>query len=101
MAQLRGYMKVLRNTDADYAIYEKIIRENMAASGLTPSYATIKKGQAFIWAANLVHGGSPQNDRSRTRMSQVSHYFFEGCRYYTPLLRRGFRTHWRSPDWIV
>ncbi|HUQ29266.1 MAG TPA: phytanoyl-CoA dioxygenase family protein [Usitatibacter sp.] len=101
MARLRGYMNVARSMDADYAIYEQIIRENMAASGIAPRYATIKKGQAFIWAANLIHGGSPQLDRSRTRMSQVSHYFFEGCRYYTPLLRRAFRTHWRDPDWIV
>ena len=101
MAKLRGRMKFARNTDADYAIYEKVIRQKMDASGITPRYATIRKGQAFIWAANLVHGGSHQNDRARTRMSQVTHYFFEGCRYYTPLLRRGFITKWRKPEWIV
>lgn len=44
-----------------------------------------KKGQALIWAANLLHGGTPQTDRSLTRHSQVTHYFFEGCTYYTPL----------------
>ena len=100
-SQVRGYVNVFRDTVADYAKYEQLIRDRIAASGISPHYATIKKGQAFIWAANLVHGGSPQADRARSRASQVTHYFFEGCRYYTPLLRRGFKTRWRSPDWIA
>ena len=90
-----------RNTDADYAKYERLIRHRIDAAGIEPKYATIRKGQAFIWAANLVHGGSHQVDRSRTRASQVTHYFFEGCRYYTPLMQRGWRTHWRLPSWIT
>jgi len=101
LAQLRGFMSRDRNTDADYAKYEQIIRDRIAASGVAPAYATIRKGQGFIWAANLLHGGSPQIDRSRTRASQVTHFFFEGCRYYTPLLQRGFKTAWRKPDWVV
>jgi hypothetical protein len=43
-----------------------------------------KKGQALIWAANLLHGGSFQKDKSLTRWSQVTHYYFENCIYYTP-----------------
>lgn len=43
-----------------------------------------RKGQALIWCANLLHGGSPQTDPARTRWSQVTHYFFEDCVYYTP-----------------
>jgi Phytanoyl-CoA dioxygenase (PhyH) len=43
-----------------------------------------RKGQALIWCANLLHGGSPQTDPTRTRWSQVTHYFFEDCVYYTP-----------------
>lgn len=43
-----------------------------------------RKGQALIWAANLLHGGSPQNDCTKTRWSQVTHYYFEDCIYYTP-----------------
>lgn len=43
-----------------------------------------KKGQALIWCANLLHGGSPQTDPTRTRWSQVTHYFFDDCVYYTP-----------------
>lgn len=43
-----------------------------------------KKGQALIWAANLLHGGSPQADPKLTRWSQVTHYYFDDCIYYTP-----------------
>lgn len=43
-----------------------------------------KKGQALIWCANLLHGGSRQNDVTLTRWSQVTHYYFDDCIYYTP-----------------
>ena len=43
-----------------------------------------RKGQALVWAANLLHGGSPRNDLTRTRWSQVTHYYFDDCIYYTP-----------------
>lgn len=43
-----------------------------------------RKGQALIWCANLLHGGSRQNDRRLTRWSQVTHYYFNDCIYYTP-----------------
>ena len=102
LARMRAALHtVARDTDAEYPKYERLIRHRIAASGIAPKYATIRKGQAFIWAANLVHGGSPQLDRSRTRASQVTHYFFEGCRYYTPLLQRGWKTHWRHPTWVI
>ena len=48
-------------------------------------------------SANLLHGGSRQLATQRTRHSQVTHYFFEGCRYYTPLLSRGRDVAWRHP----
>ncbi|GLJ00339.1 hypothetical protein Sbs19_41560 [Sphingobium sp. BS19] len=43
-----------------------------------------RKGEALIWCANLLHGGSHQNDPRLTRWSQVTHYFFDDCIYYTP-----------------
>ena len=68
--------------------------------GLEPEYATIKKGQAMLWSSNLLHGGSPQRDPDRTRHSQVTHYFFEGCRVYTPLHSEGGHNYWEYPEWI-
>lgn len=43
-----------------------------------------RKGQALIWCANLLHGGSRQTDPRLTRWSQVTHYYFDDCIYYTP-----------------
>ena len=54
------------------------------ASGVEQDVFLARKGQALIWAANLLHGGSLQTDPTKTRWSQVSHYYFEDCIYYTP-----------------
>ena len=64
--------------------YEAIWRSMVEASGIQPQTFCPKKGQALIWAANLLHGGSRQNDLTRTRWSQVTHYYFADCAYYTP-----------------
>ncbi len=55
------------------------------ASGVAPAYFCPKKGEALIWSANLLHGGAVQKDPKRTRWSQVTHYYFENCAYYTPM----------------
>lgn len=68
--------------------------------GFEPEYGTIDKGQALIWAPNLLHGGAPQLDKSRTRHSQVTHYYFEGCRHYGPLDTESDYIHWTYPEWI-
>jgi hypothetical protein len=56
----------------------------LRASGIEQETLLARKGQALIWTANLLHGGSLQHDRSRTRWSQVTHYYFKDCVYYTP-----------------
>jgi hypothetical protein len=53
--------------------------------GLQKQSLLVKKGQAVIWAANLLHGGDPIKRAGSTRHSQVTHYYFENCTYYTPL----------------
>lgn len=54
------------------------------ATGTHPEFFQAKKGQALIWCANLLHGGGVQHDPRLTRWSQVTHYYFEDCIYYTP-----------------
>lgn len=71
--------------DEAYAVYERFVRELLAASGLPKETVSLKQGQALIWSANLLHGGEPIEDPASTRRSQVVHCYFEGCRYYTPL----------------
>lgn len=72
------------------AIYEAMWRDLVEAHGVQPEYFHAKKGQALIWAANLMHGGTTQLDPSRTRWSQVTHYFFDDCAYYTPMMSDPF-----------
>ena len=64
--------------------YEDVWDAMVEASGAQPEPFRPKKGQALIWAANQLHGGSRQNDPTRTRWSQVTHYYFDDCAYYTP-----------------
>ena len=86
--------------DADEAQYSEYVADLIKREGLEPHYATIRKGEVFIWAANLLHGGSPRKDPSHTRRSQVTHYFFAGCKYWTPLLSKDGEVHSLHPDWI-
>jgi ectoine hydroxylase-related dioxygenase (phytanoyl-CoA dioxygenase family) len=85
----------------NYPNYEDYVADLIEREGLEPRYGTIKKGQAIVWAANLLHGGAKQDDRGRTRLSQVTHYFFEDCRYYTPMASEGENVRWRDPVWVA
>ena len=66
--------------------YSKFIKEIIQTLGLKKATLNIKRGQAIIWSANLLHGGNEIITKGSTRYSQVSHYFFENCMYYTPRL---------------
>lgn len=84
-----------------YPFYQQYVEQLIEREKLEPRFATVKKGQALIWSSNILHGGWFQKDKTRSRHSQVTHYFFEGCKYYTPLLSRGKQIVWRNPEWIV
>jgi hypothetical protein len=66
-------------------LYEGLWHALIDVHDAKPEIFLAKKGQALIWTANLLHGGAPQTDRSKTRWSQVTHYYFKNCAYYTPL----------------
>lgn len=70
----------------DQAVYGKELVKKAEEVGLKAKYASeIKRGQTFLWAAALLHGGSKRKDESLSRMSQVTHYFFEGAvQYWQP-----------------
>ncbi len=84
----------------NYHKYEECIQEMVEKEDLKPEYGIIKKGEALIWHANLLHGGAPQKDLGRTRHSQVTHYFFANCQYYTPMHSTGDQLYFREPFWI-
>lgn len=63
-------------------MWEALVKQ----ADVKPFHFLPKKGQALIWAANLLHGGSSQHSPALTRWSQVTHYYFDDCAYYTPML---------------
>lgn len=67
-------------------VYGRLWQALPGAAGLSRKTLEVPQGRAIIWAANLLHGGIPQRDRQRSRHSQVTHYYFEDCLYYTPIL---------------
>ena len=68
----------------EYSGYLKAIENVISEEGFAEQRATIKKGQAVIWAANTLHGGAPQNDLNLTRHSQVTHYYLGKPKAWRP-----------------
>jgi len=66
-------------------IYHDVWQALVEKSGIKQQLFFPRKGDALIWAANLLHGRSNQSDLNATRWSQVTHYFFENCCYITPM----------------
>lgn len=73
------------------------------ANDAKPAVFLARKGQALIWCANLLHGGSIQKNSRLTRWSQVTHYYFDDCIYYTPAYSDESvgRLDLRSPQSVV
>jgi ectoine hydroxylase-related dioxygenase (phytanoyl-CoA dioxygenase family) len=83
----------LRRRAADYErLYVPHLAKLIAESDLPARRLLIRKGEAFVWAADLAHGGAPIETKGTTRRSLVVHFYFEDCFYYTPMtsdLKRG------------
>ncbi len=74
-------------TPTDYERrYLPSLQRRLDTAGLPRATATLKKGEALVWAANLARGGSAIADAAATRRSLVTHFYFEGCFYYTPMV---------------
>lgn len=81
-----------------YGQYLDLWKQLIKKAGIEADTFHARKGQALIWAANLLHGGSKQTDPARTRWSQVTHYYFENCVYFTPVISDPAfgKTHYRQ-----
>jgi hypothetical protein len=77
----RGFGSELNSAQDPYAPAWRALCD---VHGVQQEVFLARKGQALIWCANLLHGGSYQNDPRLTRWSQVTHYYFDDCIYYTP-----------------
>jgi hypothetical protein len=71
--------------DPHYHRYEDVQEQLMAELGIEPYELHADKGDVLIWSSNILHGGRPVLEEGSTRWSQVTHYYFEGCLYYTPI----------------
>jgi hypothetical protein len=71
--------------DTQQTVYEPMWNKLIESNGLRKKVFIAKAGDALIWTANLLHGGEPIIRPDATRWSQVTHYFFDGCDYYTPM----------------
>ena len=83
----------IQNGEAEnYRIYENFLINLIEAKNAKTLNVQLKKGQALIWAANMLHGGCNEpgiTDFNNTRLTQANHYFFEGCKqYYHPMFSR-------------
>ena len=67
------------------SIFEPLWESLVVVHDIEPVRFYPKKGQALIWAANLLHGGDRHKRPDLTRWSQVTHYYFDDCVYFTPL----------------
>jgi ectoine hydroxylase-related dioxygenase (phytanoyl-CoA dioxygenase family) len=60
---------------AEMDAWTAYIEREIASRGLKREYFYPKKGDAFIWHANLVHGGGTIENKALTRRSLISHFF--------------------------
>ena len=73
-----GSHHATREEEPDWFDY---IDVQLRLRGLRQRRFAARKGDVFLWHADLVHGGSPIKDAARTRASMVCHYFSESdCR---------------------
>jgi len=71
-----------------YKAYEEFLEEKVKELGLKKEIFRAKKGDLLIWHANILHGGEPHLDKSKTRKSLVYHYFDENSVCYHEVTQR-------------
>ena len=72
----------IKELEKNYRVYEKYIQDIIKYKKLKIKELHIKKGQAIIWAANLLHGGVRMKNYKLTRKSQVIHFHFSNSEFY-------------------
>jgi len=60
----------------------EMMKQSIADAGLKVESFLAKKGDVLLWHCNLVHGGGPVTDPTRSRLSMACHYAAVGVDYY-------------------
>jgi ectoine hydroxylase-related dioxygenase (phytanoyl-CoA dioxygenase family) len=71
-----------------YQKYEDAIQEVIENNKLKKEIFCPKKGDAFIWHANILHGGSRIKNSALTRKSMVLHFYAEDVICYHEITQR-------------
>ena len=74
--------------DKSYKRYEDKIEELLKNEVFEKKYFLAKKGDVLLWHANLLHGGSPIEQKESSRKSMVAHYFCEEVICYHEISQR-------------
>jgi ectoine hydroxylase len=74
--------------ERNYDNYEDKIDELIKQQAMVAQYFYPKKGDVFIWHANLLHGGSAITNPLLTRKSMVGHYYADGVLCYHEISQR-------------
>ena len=74
--------------DKEYTEYEATIARKIAEAGIPKQIFLARKGDVFVWHANLMHCGEPHHDKSQTRKSMVFHYFSRAHICYHEITQR-------------
>lgn len=72
----------------DYQDYEDVVEDIIKKNKLAKKVFYAKKGDVFIWHANLLHGGSPIVNENLTRKSMVIHYYAKDVVKYHEISER-------------
>lgn len=71
-----------------YKEYEQFLEAKVKELGLKKEIFRAGKGDLLVWHANILHGGEPHTDKTRTRKSLVYHYFDENSICYHEVTQR-------------
>lgn len=82
----------------NHEYHQELLRELIDSMKFNKEILLAERGEAIIWAANLLHGGEPIGDPSSSRHSQVTHYYFDGPSYYTPSLSNTHMNKFHRPN---
>src|SRR4029453_15811300 len=59
----------------NYTDYEDVLEDLVNQNSFERKEFHARKGDVFVWHANLVHGGAAILDKNATRKSMVIHYY--------------------------
>ncbi len=71
-----------------YKKYEQAIQKIIELNNLKQEIFLAKKGDVFLWHANLLHGGMPIKNKELTRKSMVLHFYAEDVICYHEITQR-------------